>query len=268
MQFCFPPLFLTGRLDFLKNFSIVSLSSVYTSRRFSFLASTHESTGCLWSQAQSWHIINECCVAHADWGGGRGGSPLKGIPADAMQLVIRGNSPLPSLHGVVARLGGLIHSLGAPRFVEGNVRGVFSFELLKRTAPWWSFRRRDVTLNQKTCNYTTVPLATTNKCSKKKKRTKWHSFYPREYASSQYITNWCTLVKVFLISGCVYLPLSPFLAVYCVGNVITWQCSSTQCLQRCVLNVFFFCFLWLGRARQPASLFMSCIPPCVFFFQF
>lgn len=101
---------------------------------------------------------------------GGGGSPLKGIPADAMQLVIRGKSPLPSLHGVVARLGGLSHLLGVPRFVEGNVRGVLSFELLKGTAPWWSFRRRNVARKQKTCNYTTVPLATTNECSKKKKK--------------------------------------------------------------------------------------------------
>lgn len=170
MQFCFPPSLSCGAFWFFKEFSIVSLSSVYTSRVFSFLASTHESTGCLWSQAQSWHFINECCVAHADWGDG-GEVVLRWKESRPMQCNwwIRGNSPLPSLHGVVARLGGLSHLLGAPRFVEGNVRGVLSFELLKRMAPWWSFWRRNVARKQKTCNYTTVPLATTNECSKKKK---------------------------------------------------------------------------------------------------
>lgn len=51
--------------------SSISLSLVCASRRFSFIATIWKSTGCLWSQAQSWHI-NECCVAHAE-GGGREG---------------------------------------------------------------------------------------------------------------------------------------------------------------------------------------------------
>lgn len=159
--------------------------------------------------------------------------------------------------------------LGALRFVEGNVRGVFSFELLKRTAPWWSFRRRDVTLNQKTCNYTTVPLATTNECSKKRKKNEVAFFLSKRVRQQPIHYQLMHFSEgIFNLRLC----LSASVPLSC--SVLCWKCYylamffHTVFAKVCVKYIFFIFFGLGGHCSLPPFSCLASLLAFFFFFQF
>lgn len=107
------------------------------------------------------------------------------------------------------------------------------------------------------CNYTTVLLATTN-AAKKKKKAKGGILSIQESVKAANILpiDIDALSEDILISGCVYLPLPPYLQCV-VLMFFTWQCSSTRCCEVCVEPLILFS----SGGHSPFPLLFLASPP-------